>query len=37
MSNSPVDPSDAMDDEELSEEMLTDVNGGAVVGIHIVE
>jgi hypothetical protein len=31
-----MDPLDAADDEELSDELLTDVNGGAVVGITII-
>jgi hypothetical protein len=36
MTNSPHDGLDATDDGELSDEMLTDLNGGAVVGITII-
>lgn len=35
MSNYPQDGFDTTDDDELSDEMLNDVSGGAVVGIPI--
>ncbi len=37
MTNSPQDGLDATDNDELTDEMLKDLNGGAVVGITIVE